>query len=61
MQEDAIEEQNRLLKALVRLLIDQNLDNEEAKAKLLDDFGFSHQEIADILGKGRSTITGYLS
>lgn len=60
MEED-IEEQNKLLRTLVNLMMDQNLDEEDAKAQLLHDQGFTHEEIADIMNKGRSTITGYLS
>lgn len=60
MEED-LEEQNKLLRTLVNLLMNQNLDEESEKAQLLHDQGFNHGEIADIMGKGRSTITGYLS
>lgn len=58
--DDLLEEQNELLRALVRLLIDERLESTEEKAQFLTQFDFTHAEIADILNRNRSTVSGYI-
>lgn len=58
--DDLLAEQNELLRALVRLMIDERLEPTEEKAKFLAQFDFTHQQIADILDRDRTTISGHL-
>lgn len=57
---DAIKEQNELLRALVRLFIDERLDSTSEKAQFLSEFDFTHDEIGDILNRDRTTISRHV-
>lgn len=62
--ERQIEEISKLLGILVKLELDRNLDppeKEKKKARYLKDSGLSNQQIADLLNKEKSTISGQLS
>jgi len=62
---DEVDETTKLLRVLVRLELDRKLEgvseNEKKKARYLKDAGFSNQEIADLLNKEKSTVSGQLS
>lgn len=58
---ELLKEQNRLLRALVKMMLQQNMDDDVEKAKMLSEMGFKHQEIGNLIGKSRSTVTKYLS
>lgn len=62
-ENDQLEEQNKLLRAVVRLLLEQESEDktEAEKAKYLADTGFTHQEIANILNKTKGTVSSQLS
>lgn len=61
--QDKLEEQNKLLRLLSKLTLDQNLqDKSEAeKAQYLSEYGMSNREIAEVLGKDESTISRQVS
>lgn len=58
--EEFLEEQNELLRALVRLLIDERVESTEEKAQFLAQFDFTHAEIAGILNRNRSTVSRHI-
>lgn len=58
---ELLEEQNRLLKALVKMMLQQYTEDDVETAKMLHEMGFKHKEIAELIGKSRSSVTKYLS
>lgn len=62
-KESLLEEQNKLLRLLTRLEIDDRLEEktEKEKAKYLKEAGFTNQEVANIMNKTKSTISTQLS
>lgn len=58
--EELLNQQNELLRTLIRLMIDERIDTTKEKAQFLSQFDFTHQEIADMLSRDRSTISGYI-
>lgn len=59
-EEDLLQEQNELLKALVCLMLEERVSSTEEKAQFLNQFDFTHSEIGEILDRDRTTISGYL-
>jgi DNA-binding CsgD family transcriptional regulator len=62
--EEQMEELTNLVGVLVKLELDKNLESpekEKKKARYLKDSGLSNQQIADLLNKEKSTISGQLS
>lgn len=60
---DNIEEQNKLLRALLKVMIDNRFEEktEAEKARYLLSLGFTHGETAKILNKSKSTINSQVS
>lgn len=52
------EEQTKLLRSIVKLLLDREYEDRTEKDKVtyLAEAGFTHQEIANILNKNKSTV-----
>lgn len=58
--EDLLAEQNELLRALLRLFIDQELESTSEKAQFLAQFDFTQEQIGEILDRDRTTISGHI-
>lgn len=58
--EDLLEEQNELLRALLRLFVDQELESTSEKAQFLAQFDFTHEQIGKILDRDRTTISKHM-
>lgn len=56
-----LSEQNTLLRALLRLVIDERMEESGEKARFLAQFDFTHRQIAEILNRNRSTITRHIA
>lgn len=56
-EDELLEEQNELLRALVRLMLDEQLESTDEKAQFLEQFDFTHEEIGQLLDRDRSTIS----
>lgn len=59
-EEELLEEQNELLRVLIRLLLDERLDSTGEKAEFLSQFDFTHEKIGHLLNRSRNTISTHL-